>query len=160
MNNYELRSYFKTVPEEYLFQMFDILASNMTTIAPTGNSYEDDKSLWLSQAVPQFENVILILYSEKVVGYFQYRIIDDTLIMDEIQFASGFHSVGLFGILYRYIAKTLPDSIMYVAACANKKNYKSQRILEHLGLTQVGENKNGNSYVYRGMYQSLLDRYT
>lgn len=34
--------------EDILPQMFDILFTNMRKIAPTGNSYEDDKQVWLS----------------------------------------------------------------------------------------------------------------
>lgn len=40
-------------------------------------------------------------------------------------------------------------------AYANKKNKKSQGILARLGLERIGENKNGNSYHFRGRYEAL-----
>ena len=44
-------------------------------------------------------------------------------------------------------------------AYAHKKklNYKSQGILEHLGLQRIGENGNGSSFHYRGLYRDLRD---
>ena len=49
---------------------------------------------------------------------------------------------------------------MYVEAYANKKNLKSQSILKHLGLVESGENKNGNSFYYKGKYVDLLNKYS
>ena len=39
---------------------------------------------------------------------------------------------------------------------ANKKNTRSQCLLEHLGFSCIGENRNGNSYRYRGDCQSFF----
>ena len=55
--------------------------------------------------------------------------------------------------------KNLPKNIMYVEAYANKKNIKSHNILKHLRLVESGENKNGNSFYYKGKYVDLLNKY-
>lgn len=155
----QFKCYFKIVPDEYIEKMFEILANNMRAISPTGNSFAADKALWLEQAVPQFQHIILILEDDILVGYFQYRLIDDLLMMDEIQFSREHQGSSLFADLYRYITTVVPKDIQFVAACANKENTKSQKVLEHLGLTKVGSNKNGKSYIYRGMYRSILEKY-
>ena len=40
---------------------------------------------------------------------------------------------------------------------ADKNNTKSQNILKHLGLQNVGMNKNGNSYHYRGDFNYFVN---
>ena len=58
-------------------QMFDILATNMSKITPTNNSYEDDKRIWLSYMTPaRIEDcrILLMYVGEVLAGYFQYHI--------------------------------------------------------------------------------------
>ena len=151
--------HFKDIPQERLLGMFDILAGNMRNIAPTGDSYEDDRRIWLAEAVPAFEHVILILDDDRLAGYFQYRLQENTLHMDEIQFAKPYQGSGLFKLLYQYITTIIPKETQHVAACVNKKNMKAQNILEYLGLQRTGENKNGKSFIYNGAYQTILAKY-
>ncbi|MBR4901583.1 MAG: GNAT family N-acetyltransferase [Victivallales bacterium] len=151
--------HFKDIPKEQIPRMFDILAGNMRIIAPTGDSYEDDRRIWLVEAVPAFEHVILILDDGQLAGYFQYRLQDNTLRMDEIQFAKPYQGSGLFRRLYQYIITIIPQDTQHVAACANKMNQKAQNILEYLGLQRIGENKNGKSFIYSGEYQAILEKY-
>ena len=151
--------HFKDIPQEQIPRMFDILAGNMRIIAPTGDSYEEDRRIWLAEAVPAFEHVILIFDDDRLVGYFQYRLQDNTLRMDEIQFAKPYQGSGLFRRLYQYITTIIPQDTQRVAACANKMNQKAQNILEYLGLQRIGENKNGKSFIYSGEYQAILEKY-
>ena len=151
--------HFKHIPPEQIPHMFEILASNMRIIAPTGDSYEEDRRIWLAEAVPAFEHVILIFDDGQLAGYFQYRLQDNTLRMDEIQFAKPYQGSGLFRRLYQYIITIIPQDIQHVTACANKMNQKAQNILEYLGLQRIGENKNGKSFIYNGAYQAILEKY-
>ena len=151
--------YFKDIPQEQIPQMFDILAGNMRIIAPTGDSYEEDRRIWLAEAVPAFEHVILIFDDGQLAGYFQYRLQDNTLCMDEIQFAKPYQGSGLFRRLYQYLTTIIPQDTQHVAACANKMNQKAQNILEYLGLQRIGENKNGKSFIFNGAYQAILEKY-
>ena len=151
--------HFKDIPQEQIPQMLEILASNMRIIAPTGDSYEEDRKIWLAEAVPAFEHVILIFDDGQLAGYFQYRLQDNTLRMDEIQFAKPYQGSGLFRRLYQYIITIIPQDTQHVAACANKMNQKAQDILEYLGLQRIGENKNGKSFIYNGAYQAILEKY-
>jgi RimJ/RimL family protein N-acetyltransferase len=151
--------HFKDIPQEQIPRMFDILAENMRIIAPTGDSYEEDRKIWLAEAVPTFEHVILIFDDDRLAGYFQYRLQDNTLRMDEIQFAKPYQGSGLFKRLYQYLTTIIPQDTQHVAACANKMNQKAQNILEYLGLQRIGENKNGKSFIYNGAYQAILEKY-
>ena len=143
--------------------LFDILHSNMSRIAPTGNSYEDDRSMWMSCILPALAKEprqILLLYDGgRIIGYFQYYVNDGVFMMEEIQLREQYHGTGIFARLYRYLVQMLPPETGYVEAYANKNNEKSIAILTHLGLEIIGENKNGNSFHFRGCYEPLVRRY-
>lgn len=148
----------------FLTEMFDILANNMSKIAPTGNSYDEDYKIWSECVVPVFiegkRSVILIFEAEKLCGYFQYCIKDMTFRMDEIQFRQEYQGSGLFSELYHYLTTVIPMQTKYVEAFANKTNLKSQGILKHLGLEESGESKNGNSLYFKGEYKKILEQYS
>ena len=152
--------------EQLLPDLFRILHSNMSIIAPTDNSYNEDFEIWSSYLTPAMQKeqrqMVLMYVDNKLVGYFQYYINGDTnsLMMEEIQIEKAFQGTGLFSEFYNWLIKSLPKNIMYVEAYANKKNLKSQSILKHLGLVEIGENKNGNSFYYKGAYVNLLNKYS
>ena len=156
----------KTQIEQQLPELFRILHSNMSLIAPTNNSYEDDFEIWSSHIIPAMQKeqrqMVLMYVDNKLAGYFQYYINGDTnsLVMEEIQIEKAFQGTGLFSEVYNWLIKSLPKNIMYVEAYANKKNLKSQSILKHLGLVEIGENKNGNSFYFKGAYVNLLNKYS
>lgn len=148
-----------------LDEIFTILAANMRVIAPTGLTYEEDKAQWLSCVPPALEKdarqIILIYDRDELIGFFQYYVTADRAVfmMEEIQFKPAYHGSGLFGDLYRYLIPRLPADIQAVEAYADKRNKKSLGVLAHLGLTVIGENKNGISYRLRGSYAELKSRY-
>ena len=144
--------------------IYDILHTNMSKIAPTGNTYEEDKAMWTSCVKPALgqnrRDMILIFKENELVGFFQYYVNSETFMMDEIQFKPEYQGSGLFTELYRYLIKIIPAETQYTEAYASKKNLKSQAILKHLGLEIIGENKNGNSYHFQGEYKRLIERYS
>ena len=68
--------------EQLLPDLFRTLHSNMSLIAPTNNSYDEDYEIWISfiiQAMQKEQRRILLMCVEsKLVGYFQYYINNDT----------------------------------------------------------------------------------
>ena len=66
--------------------------------------------------------------------------------MAEIQFKKEFHGCGMFTAFYTWLVKQLPKDLAFVEAYTAKTNIKMQGILEHLGLSKAGENKNGRSF--------------
>mgnify|MGYP002519291598 CR=1 FL=1 len=150
---------------DVLDEIFDILAANMRVIAPTGLSYEEDKAQWLSCVPPaltkEARQILLIYDRDELIGFFQYYVTADhsTFMMEEIQFKEAYHGSGLFGDLYRYLLPRLPADIQAVEAYADKRNAKSLSVLGHLGLTVIGENKNGISYHLHGNFARLKEKY-
>ena len=150
----------------FLPRLFEILHSNMSLIAPTNNSYEDDFEIWSSHIIPAMQKeqrqIVLMYVDNKLVGYFQYYINVDmnSLMMEEIQIAKEFQGTGMFSAFYKWLVEQLPNDVESVEAYAKKKNLKSQSILKHLGLVELGENKNGNSFYYKGANVDLLNKYS
>lgn len=151
--------------EKNIPAMFQILYANMHTIMPIGNSYDEDFSMWKTYAVPAMQEknrkVVLFYADGNLAGYFQYslNLESGSLFMEELQIQAKYQGSGLFSAFYKWLVRQLPESIQTVEAHSGKTNYKSQAILEHLGLHKVGENRTGNSYHYQGAYASLLEKY-
>lgn len=144
-------------------KLFEILHSNMSLIAPTGNSYGEDFEAWYSSVYPAMMNSpreIVVMYDgSNIIGYFQYYINGALFMMDEIQIKQEYQGAGVFSAFYSWLIQRLPMALQTVEAYASKLNEKSQSILEHLGLSQVGESKNGSFFHYKGEYKSLHDKY-
>lgn len=144
-------------------EIFDILADNMEKIAPTGNAREEDFACWsdsVSEGLERDERqIILIKQKGKLIGFFQYFINEDTFRMEEIQLKPEYHGKGIFRKLYGFILPKIDNSIEFVDAFASVQNEKSIAILEHLGLENVGLNKNGRSYHFKGQFEKLKEWY-
>ena len=152
----------KNEVRRFLPQLFSILHENMSVIAPTGNTYEEDYALW-SGAVPpamQKENrqIVLIFNDETLIGYLQYYTNETTFMIEEAQIKQAHQGRGVMRRAFAYICDFIPPNVLYAEAYANKRNAKSQNILERHGFARIGENKNGNSYHYRADCQVFLCR--
>lgn len=149
----------KTAYVTVLPQLFDILYTNMSIIAPTGNSYNDDKNTWLSGIIPQIaqseREIVLMYVNGDLAGYFQYSVRADVFMMEEIQLKPAYQGSGIFKRLYQWVLQLIPNDVSYVEAYANKRNSKSQDILTHIGLSVIGENKTGMSLHFKGDYKSF-----
>ena len=146
--------------------LFAILAGNMAVIAPTGNTYGEDYRIWYTAVADgmrkEARNIVLIHQDALLIGFFQYYTNDDGLLMmEEIQIIQEFQGgkFHVFRELYGYLFFILPPGLTTVEAFANKANVKSQRILSHLGLSVVGENRSGSSFHYRGEFDKLVEWY-
>lgn len=142
-------------------QIFDILADNMSVIAPTGNSREEDYNCWVSAVsdglAREERQIILICNDTEIIGFFQYYTNEDILMMEEIQLKPEFHGKGnIFRNLYGFLLENVPDNLKYVKAYANKQNEKSIGILQRMNLKIDGENKNSKSWSFCGNFADLL----
>lgn len=144
-------------------QIFDILADNMTVIAPTGNTREEDYNCWygcVDDALKCDErHIILITVNGNIIGYFQYNIKENTFVMEEIQFKPAYQGKGLFRELYGFSLGNIKSDPEYVEAYASINNHKSIGILEKFGLSNIGLNKNGRSYHFKGKFVDLIKWY-
>lgn len=153
----------KSETAQVLPALFAILHENMSEIAPTGNSYDEDLAQWYANVLPAMEKpqrqIVLFLDGAEIIGYFQYYVNGGVFMMEEIQLRKAYHGTGVFGAFYRWLLPQLPADPETVQAYAHKENAKSQGILSHLGLTPAGENENGRTIFYRGEYAKLRERY-
>lgn len=159
--NYHFAYLDKQCLEQMLPKLFQLLHTNMTLIAPTGNTYEQDFGEWYGNVYPAMQKeprqIVLMYDGDTMVGYFQYYVAKGVFMMEEIQIQEAHQGTGLFRAFYVWLLKQIKEGVQYVEAYSHKKNRKSQGILEHLGLSQCGENQNGNSYHYRGNYKDLVN---
>ena len=153
----------KSRKASFLPQLFAILHGNMSRIAPTGNSYEEDLAFWLSCVSPALDKeprrILLIYDGDEIAGYFQYFVHNGLFMMEEIQLRDRYKGTGAFGELYAYLTRIIPRETEIVEAYAHKGNQKSIAVLNHLGLEVIGESQNGSSYHFRGLYETILRRY-
>lgn len=152
----------KNDAESVCTSLFKILHSNMSVIAPTGNSFEEDLALWSAAFKMQLNDdarQVVLIYDNELIGYFQYSLKDKTFMMEDIQFAKAYQGTGVFRKLYSYLVRIVPSDMLYAEAYVSKQNEKSQNVCKHLGLKIIGENKNGLSYHLRGDYSEILKKY-
>ncbi|MBQ8513495.1 MAG: hypothetical protein IJ497_12850 [Clostridia bacterium] len=154
----------KAKADEILPALFRILYDNMEPIAPTGDSYETGLAHWLDCVKPALSReprqILLLMDGDEIAGYFQYYVSGGVFMMEEIQFREEYKGTGLFASLYRHLVGIIPADTEFVEAYAHKNNAKSMAVLDHLGLSIIGENKNGNSWHYRGRYETIARRYS
>lgn len=150
---------FSTVANE----IFNILADNMEKIAPTGNTREEDFKCWyegVSNGLKRDERqIVLIKDADSIIGFFQYYTNADTFMMEEIQLKPKYHGKNIFRDLYGFLIENIREDIEFVEAYANITNHKSICILEKMGLSRIGMNKNGRCFHFRGIYSDLLKWY-
>lgn len=144
-------------------ELFEILADNMESIAPTGNTREDDFKCWyegVSNGLKRDERqIVLIKDADGIIGFFQYYTNADTFMMEEIQLKSEYQGKNIFRKLYGFLVENIGEDIKFVEAYANITNHKSIGILEKLGLSKIGMNKNGRCYHFKGNYSDLINWY-
>jgi len=104
--------------------------------------------------------VVCMYFREELAGYFQYSLQENTLFMEEIQIQKKFQGIGLFSALFCWLIGRLPSSLCFVRANADKRNTKSQGILQSMGLSICGENSNGVSFCFQGAYADLVRKYS
>ena len=149
----------KTKLQEILPDCFKILHSNMSFIAPTGNSYEEDFEIWYSAVFPAMQKVprqiVLMYYNDMLVGYFQYYVSKSSIMMEEIQIKTEHQGRGLFRKFYVWLLNELNDDIEFAEAYAHKRNVKSQSILKYLGLEMCEDKANDRHFYFKGKYSDL-----
>lgn len=150
--------------ELYAGDLFSILWRNMDKIAPSGNSYEEDFAEWLNYnktVIASGERKTILFIDETIdciAGYFQYRIEDNCLWLDEIESLEDYQGKGLiYRPLMNYFLPKLPDSIDRYQAYIHKNNLRSAAILEKMGAKALAANASGSSLLYSGTLAALKE---
>ncbi len=147
-------------------ELFDIMYSNMSVIAPFKNGYDEEKTDWICTYGGAFRGreerriVLITTCDGEIKGFFGYCARGEIFDMEEIQFLPEIQGKdGIFRRLYGLVLSKLPDSIKYVEACANKENKKSQAILAKLGLKRTGADDEKGILFFRGDLADLMKWY-
>lgn len=139
--------------------LFDILAGNMTQIAPTDNSLDEDYAIWSTSIVSLMQEegraIILAEQDGALAGYFQYQARNGVLMMEEAEIAPQYQGAGILRGFYAFLLPHLGD-LSEVEAYANRSNERSIAILRKMGLSPIGTNASGSSFHFRGRFADLL----
>lgn len=136
----------KTQKERWLPVLFDLFYDNMHHIAPSELPYEQEKKQWLTEVSPALEKaprqIILCFADDALAGYVQYYTNGNLLMIEEIQTQKPYQRTTLFYGLCKHLVKMLPAGLETVEAFAVKQNLHSRKLMEKLGMMQIGENSN------------------
>ena len=145
--------------ELYAQDLFAILWFNMNEIEPSEYSFEEDFTVWFDYG-KSAENRKTILFIDedidRIVGYFQYHLEADQLVLEEIQVLPEYQGKGLvYRPLMKYFLPQLPKEILQHKSYVNKNNPRSAAILEKMGAKVIGESPSGSSLCYVGTIADL-----
>lgn len=148
----------KASEQELLAQLFDILYDNMSIVAPSGFSYEEEKARWLSQIAPALEKtprqIVLMYVRAELAGYLQYYVNGGVFMVEEIQIRGEYRQTTLLFALFRFMKQILPTDTAYIEAYADRRNLKSRKLIGKLSMQPVGED--GPYLHYRGDLKRII----
>ncbi len=145
--------------ELYAQDLFAILWFNMNKIEPSEYSFEEDFAVWFDYGKSNKQRKTILFIDEaidRIVGYFQYHLEADTLMLEEIQVLPDYQGKGLvYRPLMKHLLPQLPKEIVHHQSYVNKNNLRSAAILEKMGAEIVGETPSGKSLCYQGSITDL-----
>ena len=148
---------------EWIPQVFDILYTNMSQIAPTGNARKEDQAMWQSYFLPALEqgkiHVVLAYAGETLAGYCQYSVRGDTVLVEEVEIKPEYQRSMVFYRLCQFMLQTVPENVRYLEAYADKRNRDSLPILKTLEMRKIGQNKSGTGWHFRGELAKAAERF-
>lgn len=152
----------KNEKEKVLPKLFDLLYDNMREIAPTNLTYEQEKKQWLDNVSPALDKparqIIMCFDDEELIGYIQYYINSKLLMIEELQLKKEYHCTLTFYRFCKYFIGTLPADIKYVEAFAEKRNSKSQKLMQKLGMEFIDSS---DEFVHlRGNADEIIEKFT
>ena len=144
----------KTQKDQWLPRLFDLYYLNMSPIAPSGLSYEEERSQWLSAVSPALDKeprqVLLCRNDGALAGFIQYYTRGALLMIEEVQLSGRFQGTTVFLALVRALMRLLPEGIGYVEAYADKRNHRSILLMQRLGMEQLQEDQDSPFAHFRG----------
>ena len=137
--------------------LFDILYCNMSVIAPSGQSREDEKRAWLNAVGEGLKrdarHIVRIKDGDTLAGFFQYYVNSSTFMMEEVQLKEEYRKKGILRKLYGFLLPHIPDTTPNVEAFADLRNARSMDILLKMGLSPIAEE--GGLCRFRGSLEGL-----
>lgn len=145
-----------------LEQLFDLLYENMSGIAPTGLSYQEEKEQFLSEVGPALARgprQIVVLYDGlEPVGYLQYYVSGGVFMVEELQLRRQWQATPAAASLWKFVSRVLPEDTRFLEAYADPRNTHSRRLMEKLGMKPVEDGACAGLLHYRGSLDRLNRR--
>ncbi len=136
-----------------LDNMFDIISINMENIIDTGNTKDENYKNWKNSMLKELDNNqkkwIGAFENNVLIGYFLYKVNNNTVNLDEIQVVKNHQGDGYTFIkLFKYILRdhTIKDTYM-VTTYVNKNNIKSKAIVNKFGFKVLEQKERGTKYI-------------
>ena len=147
---------------ELLPVLFDILYENMRDIAPSGLSYEQERSEWLAEVAPAIQKaprqIVLIKDGGELAGYCQYYVNNSLLMVEEIQLKTRYQRTRALYGLCLFLKAAVPTDTSWIEAYADRRNTGSQKLMHSLGMACVGQSHGGKLLHFRGEIKTLADK--
>ncbi len=125
----------------WLPSLFDVLYENMKMIAPSEETYEQQRAGWLAEVSGALEKaprqIILCFSNGELAGFVQYYTRENLLMVEEVQLKAAYQRTMMFGCLCRFMVSVLPPQIAFVEAYAESSNLHSRRMMERLGMEYI-----------------------
>lgn len=163
MNKYNFKFLDKKKTKEIIPIIFDILYENMSKITIFKGKYEIEKAKFLACISPAMlkEKRQIVLFYDKdfLIGYAQYFVNNQVFRVEEIQIISKYQRTMLLYQFCKFIKTVIPKDTLYIEAYAHKLNTNSQALIKSVGMKLIDEDKESNTYHYKGYYRYLYERF-
>ena len=136
-------------------KMYELLGTNMTAIVPSYHDWKADDEFQKWEEL-FFKNLdrgtkhVLFLDGNDLRGFISYTIdrAKDEVFFNEFQINSGSQGDGVTfrRLMVRFVADIQNEDCGAVRTYANKRNRRSQRLVEHIGFKRADETERGFRY--------------
>lgn len=142
--------------------LFDILYNNMKVIAPSDLGYEEEFAQWVSRVSPALERsarqVIVCHNGKNIVGFLQYYINRELLMIEEVQLERSYQRTMTFYRLCKYLKEMIPGNVQQIEAFAHRQNINSISLMNHLGMASIDDDGNSPFLHLRGCANAVKSK--
>lgn len=153
----------KSEKDLWLPELFELLYENMQLIAPSGADYEHEKQEWLAAVSPALEKeprkIVLCFSKGELAGFLQFYTRQNMLMVEELQLKKKYHRTTAFWLLCRHMKSILPDDLENIEAYADKRNLKSIRLMQRLGMALCEEEQESPFVHLRGSMEKIRESF-
>lgn len=150
----------KSEKAQWMPALFDLLHHNMSRIAPSGLSYNDERDSWISEVSSGLEKdprqIILCLNNGELIGYLQYYVRNEMLMIEEFQISKEFQHSNVFYSFLRFLAASLLTGIETIEAYADKRNQHSIDLMEKIGMVNCDADRDSMFVHMRGSVSKMV----
>ena len=137
-----------------LEDLFRILWQNMESVAPMVDDFEAENAAWvacITQALTKAPRQILLIFSgDDLAGFCMYYIREDMLMVEELQLKPEYRKTVLASEIFRFLWLNLFPKVRWIEAYADRRNLKSQALMEKFRMEPLEEPEDSGFVHYRG----------